>query len=197
MSRFDHRNEETFKKDIYFATHLEKYFFNKWMGVCESNDSIVIENPKDNGVDNDGGFIKSGATAGADYMVDIRYSGFEIKDMPLEIKWVPTHGKLTLKIGDLKAYARENAAILFIYQSEKTIDLKKPNDYDLTKHTQKIESISQNLRWGIMMPSKVKFLLEFAEQNGLIYQIPYMGNKPGIVLKQQDFKKFFKEERWT
>lgn len=196
MSRFDYRSVDTFKKDVYFATQLEKYFFNKWLEICETLDYIHVVNPRDNGVNNDGEFIASGNTSGADYLVDINYHSLEMIDMPIEVKWVPTFGKFTLKVGDLKAYIRENAGILFIYPSEKTINLRKPKDYDLTKHLQKIESISQILKWSLMSPDQVKHFLEYAEEHNKIEKISYMGYKPGIILHQDKFKNWFTEEKW-
>lgn len=197
MSRFDHRDIDTFKKDIYFATNLEKYFFNKWVSICKSRKDISIKNPRDNGVDNDGGFIEKGVTAGADYMVDVCYSDLDIKNMPLEVKWVPMYGKLTLKTNDLKGYIREKAGILFIYHSQKSkLDFRKPKDYDLTKHIQMIESTSETLRWGIMYPDIVKGFLQDAEDSNKVEKIPYMGYKPGVILKQNEFKFWFNEEKW-
>lgn len=195
--RFDNRTVDTFKQDIYFATRLERYFFNKWLDICKTIDYISVNNPRDNGVDNDGGFIESGKTSGADYLVDLEYNKNITKDMPLEIKWVPTYGKLSLKIGDLKSYIRDNAGILFIYLSEKTLtNIRKPKDYNLANHIQKIESLSDIIRWGIMIPSKVKSLLTHAEENNLIERISYMGYKPGIILRQNDFRNWFTEENW-
>ena len=193
--RFDHRDVNTFKKDIYFGTQMEKYFFNEWMGICQPLDYISVTNPRDNGVDNEGAFIAKGNTAGADYMVDLCYHALDIPDMPLEIKWVPTFGKLTLKVADLKAYIKEDAGILFIYPSEKAIDLKKPKDYNLTKHIAKIESISDILRWSLMSPGQVKHFLEYAEDNNKIQSIYYMGNKPGVILKQDRFIDWLTEEK--
>ena len=58
-NRFDNRSVSTFKKDIYFGTQLEKYFFSEWLRVCEDNPDITITDWDNNGVDNDGGFIAS------------------------------------------------------------------------------------------------------------------------------------------
>ena len=33
-TRFDNRSKGTFKKDIHFATKLEKYFFTKFVDIC-------------------------------------------------------------------------------------------------------------------------------------------------------------------
>lgn len=196
-SRFDHRSVDTFKKHIKFSTKLESYFFHKWLKLCEEMNNISISNARDNGIDNTGEFIEKGKTSGADYMVDLKYGDTQIDNMPLEIKWVPTHGKLTLKEGDLKAYVRENAAILFIYSSEKLdIDLRMPKDYDLKKHILVIESIQDKLRWAIMIPEKVKNFFDFSKANGMIKSIHYMGGKPGVVLKQSEFNNWFSEEKW-
>ena len=103
--RFDNRSVDTFKKDIYFSTQLEKYFFHEWLRACEVNNSYTITTWDNNGVDNDGGFIASGKTGGADYRVTGSFRphkaavvGFEsFKDHPLEVKWVPTAGKFSFK----------------------------------------------------------------------------------------------------
>ena len=96
-SRFDNRSKDTFKKDIYFSTKLEKYFFDKWVDICQQGNNIQLQNPRDNGCGNDGEFIAKGNTAGADYMVYIQDHPERAmkKNHPLEIKWVPTAGKFT------------------------------------------------------------------------------------------------------
>ena len=124
------------------------------------------------------------------------YKGHECEDLPLEVKWVPTAGKLTLKENDLKAYEREEAAILFIYNSVKcNVNLKKPKDYDFDKHISRIEGKASDIKWGIMMPEKVTELLtKYRDQFEPIW---YMGNKSGIIIKQQDFSKFFNIHDWN
>lgn len=196
-NRFDNRSVDTFKKHIKFSTRLESYFFNRWLDVCSYIDHISVSNPRDNGVDNSGEFIEKGKTSGADYIVDLSYRDLHVKDMPLEIKWVPTYGKLTLKEGDLKGYIRENAGILFIYNSKKlNINLKLPKDYDLERHIELIKSVEDQIRWGIMLPQQVKSFFDFSKSNGMIKSISYMGGKPGIVLNQADFCNWFSEEKW-
>jgi hypothetical protein len=197
--RFDNRSVDEFKKDIKFSTRLENYFFTKWLDVCNSLDHIKVNNPRDNGIDNTGEFIANGKTSGADYMVNLDYGNTKIKNMPLEIKWVPTYGKLTLKVGDLKAYIREGAAILFVYNAKKSkLDLRIPKqDYNFDKHIQMIESVQNQLKWGVMLPSAVTNLLDFAVKNDKIQSISYMGNKPGIVINQNEFSDWFFEENWS
>lgn len=194
MSRFDNRTKETFKKDIKFGTMLESYWWNRWFDQAVIRTDLQISSPKDNGCGNDGEFIESGNTSGADYMADVDYEGRSIKNCPIEIKWVPTAGKFTLKESDLKAYVRENAAIIFIYNSVKCgTDLRKPKDYDFDTHIAKIEERMSQMRWGLMWPDKVKKLYESAE----FTPIKYMGWKQGVVLDQSEFGKYFTEEKWN
>jgi hypothetical protein len=197
-NRFDNRSIDEFKKQIKFSTLLESYFFNGWIEACKNNKEVSPSNPRNNGVDNSGEFIESGNTAGADYLVDLQYGNADMKDLPLEVKWVPSYGKLTLKENDLKAYIRESAGILFIYSSEKiNIDMRLPkNNYDFDGHIKKIESIQDKLRWGIMFPENVRNILDKFRASGRIKPIYYMGNKPGIVLQQSEFSDWFKEEPW-
>ena len=195
-TRFDNRSKGTFKKDIHFATKLEKYFFNKFVDICHNRDDIHIDNMADNGVDNDGKFVEGINTSGADYRVDIEYLNCIIEDHPLEIKWVPTAGKLTLKVADLKAYIRERASILFIYNTINCgTNLKKPRDYNFEKHVKLIESKSDQIKWGIMFADDVKRFLE--EKEDEIQPIFYMGNKKGIILEQKEFGQWFTEENWS
>lgn len=197
-NRFDNRSVSVFKKDIKFSTQLESYFFNRWVNLCNNLNHVSISNPRDNGVDNTGGFIESGKTSGADYMIDLSYENINIQDMPIEIKWVPTYGKLTLKEGDLKAYVKENAAILFVYLCKKIdLDLRMPKNYNLKSHIKTIESVSEHMRWAIMTPDNVKNFLNHARENNLLKSIPYMGYKMGVVLKQSEFQNWFREELWS
>ena len=182
MSRFDHRSVDTFKKDIKFGTMLEKYFFHRWTEIAGIKDGEWA----DNGCGNDGEFIAKGNTAGADYKVN---------NTPLEVKWVPTAGKFTLKENDLKAYIKEGADILFIYNTGRA-NLKKPKDYNIERHVELIEANTSDIRWGIMKAEQVKRLYDNAKENNLFKPIYYMGNKSGIVIKAQDFHKYFTERNW-
>jgi hypothetical protein len=188
-NRFDNRSVSTFKKDIKFGTMLEKYFFETWMGnvnhVYKGLD-FHIDSWENNGCGNDGEFIASGNTAGADYKVN---------DVPLEVKWVPTAGKLTLKRDDMQAYSREKAAILFIYNTGKA-NLRKPKDYDLERHIKLVESQSQHIRWGVMSANNVEFLHDDWYRHKEYRPIPYMGNKYGKIIESKDFNKYFVEREW-
>lgn len=173
-------------KDIRFGTAMETYFFNKWIKVAESQ-GIKVSNYADNGVDNDGGYIEEGVnTAGADYRVCMSYDNMSINNLPLEVKWVPTSGKLTLKLNDLKAYKKEKAAILFILNMGRA-KLKKPFDYDLDKHIERIERASKDIKWGIMLPDRVSSILKL---NHRFEPISYMGGKVGIVIEEFEYPKY-------
>ena len=193
--RFDYRSKDTFKKDIKFATMLEKYFFNEWIIRSANTSSAIIECYDDNGVNNDGEFIETGkSTMGADFKVSMFYSGNHYKDLPLEMKWVPTAGKFTLKKNDLKAYQKENAAILFIYNTRNCgLDMRKPADYNLEKHMKKIESKSKDIKWGIMFPEMITQVLSLTNR---FKKIHYMGGKEGIVIESSEFDKFFEQHDW-
>lgn len=190
--RFDHRNKEIFKKDIYFATQIEKYLFNRWVEICGKLDYINVINYMDNGICNDGSYIEDKPTSGADYMADISYNDSLFTNLPIEVKFVPTPGKMTLKEGDLKAYKREGAAILFIYNINKRINLKKRKDYDHYKQIENLKANEKSLRWGIMLPHNVAKLTDFYD----VKPIFYMGGKPGIIIKSKDYDKWFTEEPW-
>ena len=197
-NRFDNRTVSTFKKDIKFGTMVEKYFFNKWRDIVASTEGMNIEDWEDNGCGNDGEFIAKGNTAGADYKISACFEdGDELVDHPLEIKWVPTAGKFTLKEGDLKAYVKEGASILFIYNSVNCgTNMRKPKDYDLDKYKQLVESKSQQIRWGVMWSDMVYKFYNSAKENNLFRPINYMGGKSGVVLKSGEFSKWFVEHEW-
>ena len=201
-NRFDNRSVSRFKKDIYFSTMMEKYFFDKWRGIVKETQGMVIDDWDNNGCGNDGEFIAKGNTAGADYKISASFEDdfntIVLVDHPLEIKWVPTAGKFTLKEGDLKAYVKEGASILFIYNSVNCgTNMRKPKDYDLDKYKQLVESKSQQIRWGVMWSDMVEEFYNDAKENNLFRPINYMGGKSGVVLKSSDFGKWFTEHVWS
>jgi len=200
--RFDNRSVDTFKRDIKFGTQLERYFFREWIGKILDDPCVRITDWDNNGCDNDGGFIAHGDTSGADFKISGTLNYYDMKrpkqmtDWPIELKWVPTAGKLTLKEADLKAYVREEANILFIYNTGKA-NLRKPKDYNLDRHIKNIENNADYLRYGIMWHWDVKKLYREAKRKDLFQPISYMGNKSGIVIPQNQFKWYFSEKKWT
>lgn len=196
--RFDNRSVSTFKKDIKFGTMLEKWFFEEWLQVTKD----MIWHWEDNGCDNNGEFIPRGNTSGADYRVTgtlfVKPEEQEVEKHPLEMKWVPTAGKFTLKEHDLKGYIREGASILFIYNSVRGgVDLRKPKNYDFDSHIKLLKSKSQQFRFGIMWKDMVKKLYEHAKEACLFQPIPYMGNKSGIILPEKEFSNWFISSPWV
>ena len=200
--RFDNRSVNTFKKDIKFGTQLERYFFLEWIDRMLNEKGLHIESWGDNGCGNDGEFIASGNTAGADYKISgiMNYMDMPakrvMKDWPMEVKWVPTAGKLTLKEADLKAYVKENANILFIYNTGRA-NLRKPQDYNLDNHIKRIEANASDLKFGVMWHWIVKNLYKEAKRKGLFEPSPYMGGKSGIIIPSKNFKWYFRERQWT
>lgn len=186
--RFDHRTKEQFKKDIMFGTMVEKFLIEAWV----EQPQVYVHKIEDNGVANDGRFIKHGKTGGADYKVTFDYHNLSYADLPLEVKWVPTAGKFTLKTGDLRQYVREEAAILFIYNTRKTS--LRPKEREIEEYKNLILSYARihAICWGIMFPSIVKNLSENYNEK----RIPYMGNKPGIVIPQDHFHMWFTRENF-
>ncbi len=191
-NRFDNRSKGTFMKDVKFGTAMETYFFNKWLDVARSQ-GFAVHNYSNNGVDNNGEYIEEGVnTAGADYKVHMTKDNITVANLPLEVKWVPTSGKLTLKKNDLKSYQREKAAILFILNMGGA-RLKKPHDYDINKHIQRIENASRDIYWGIMMPDKVTKILSMEDRFG---PISYMGGKMGIIIEEFEYPSFMNIRRF-
>lgn len=202
-NRFDNRSVDTFKKDIKFATMLEKHFFYEWIDRILDDPHIDVTSWDNNGCDNSGEFIASGNTAGADYRISgtLNYPDMPfkkvMKDWPIEVKWVPTAGKLTLKKHDLKAYVEEEASILFIYNSVRcNTDLRKPKDYNFENHIKLLKSKGQQFKWGIMWNWQVARFYDWLQSNDLFKPISYMGGKQGYALMQKDFGKWFKEHNW-
>lgn len=190
--RFDNRSKDEFKKQIYFSTMVEKFWWEKWVK------KVGITNWSDNGCANDGSFIESGDTGGADYICDIRIGKKIAKNLPVEIKWVPTPGKISLKEGDLKRYIKDGASILFILNMKRcgtNLRLPKENK-DIDKHLSLLESKIEQIKWALMLPKDVEALYEDKKKKGKIKAIPYMGFKPGIVLKQSEYDKWFDVYDW-
>ena len=88
------------------------------------------------------------------------------------------------KRADLKAYAKENASILFIYNTGKA-NLRKPKDYNLDTHIQRIESNAKDIRWGMMWRDSVKKFYRECKRGQVFKPISYMGNKSGVVIESK------------
>ena len=96
--RYDNRTKSTFKKDIKFGTMMETYVFNKWVELCVTRDDVVISNYGDNGIGNDGEYVKTGTnTSGADYIADLNYEGVQYDNLPIEVNGFRQQGSSVSK----------------------------------------------------------------------------------------------------
>lgn len=185
MNRFDKRNLDEFKKDIKFGTKIEKLLIQLFEKEMILNGyKIDIE---DYGTDNDGEY-QSKPNTKADYKIHFQIAK-EVYSFITDVKFCPTKGKATFKVADLQNYIRQNASMLLIYNNS-SVSLKKPKNHDLTLHTIKIIQNIKNLSWGFINTESIKLMLDSYPHK----PIPYMGNKLGIVVPEQDFKKICKLE---
>lgn len=185
--RFDNRTKSEFKKQIRFGTQVETYWFKKFIKQVELSNNLSLVEYCDNGVANDGLYIPTGQkTSGADYMVSIYDKDKYYENLPLEVKFAPTKGKITLKEGDLKGYTREKAAILFIINTGLR-SFRMPKNKNIKEHITSIEKNIGQFKWGICWPEKVSSLL----QSYSVIPIPYMGGKSGIIIPESDFSSLF------
>lgn len=186
MTRFDKRNKESFSKDIKFGTMIEQFWMRKCLPeIIKADIYKDFVSLKDNGVDNSGEFTNN-PTSSADFLIVTKTGSF-----PLEIKWAPTKGKITLKKNNLVSYLKQNADILLIYNNSNK-ELKKPKHYDYSEHWGLIEDNISDILWCIIPNSSIKEILKLKEQ-----KIYYMGNKPGFIIKEQDFGKYFSLRNFT
>lgn len=193
-ARLDVRTVDEFKKDIKFGTALETFFMKAFI-ADSANHGILVSNVRDNGADNGGAYIHRGNTSGADYQVDLIARGRDLKDHPLEVKWVPTRGKFTLKEADVKSYIREGASILILYNTSRQ-SLRRPKDHDLQGHLKKIKAGWKDIVWGILYHDKLVQLHQTMKALGRIEQIPYMGDKLGFVVKYHEFNNWLTMYHW-
>ena len=66
----------------------------------------------------------------------------------------------------------------------------------IAEYIELLESKSSQFKWGIMWAAEVKEFYGYAKENNLFKNVRYMGNKSAVILKQEDFSKWFIEENW-
>lgn len=185
MSRRDGRSVSEFTSHIKFTTEIESRLMDAW---AESRNS-GCDWYQDNGIDNGGGYVKDGTdTSAVDFVACI--NGIET---PLEMKFVPTAGKLTLKSADIHNYVRQNANVLFIFNlSERS--LKVPKERNVRSHWSKIRNTWKRgeLKWAIVGPTTLCEMLEDTPEQ----IIPYMGYKPGIIVTEDNYSKYLRMKRF-
>lgn len=184
MNRLDYRNLETFKKDIYFSTKLEEFWFKLYLRqICHKYDAIEYE---DSGTDNSGKYTKR-ATKKADYTVHLHKNG-SVGTIKLDIKWAPTFGKATFKVSNLKSYIADGSNILLFYNIGPAA-LRKPGDYNIKVHIDKILSRLEEIRYGIIIPNEMQKMLDTYPHKKNFY----MGHKICVEVPYVDFSKYFTE----
>ena len=185
MSRLDGRSLGEFKKHMKFTTEIE----SRLMGLWAESPSARCDWYVDNGIDNGGEYVPDGIdTSDVDFVASV---AGEIKQ--LEMKFVPTAGKLSLKSVDVANYIRKGADILFIfYIGEGT--LKVPKVKCIETHWGKIMDAHDtgHLRWSIMKNERIHDV----RRNEDRISIPYMGGKPGYIIDQASYKNYMRIRRF-
>lgn len=181
--RFDNRTKAGFSKDIKFGTEIESFWIKLWLEEVKHWPEYEILSVNDHGVDNSGGYV-SKSNGNADYY--IKYNHYNVyTEHPLEIKWAPANDKATFKIQDLNNYYKSEASILFIFNTC-SFNLKRPSSYNHVKHIETITSYMEHIKWGIIDHNNIRKMLN----SYVHFPVPYMGNKPGIIVPPADFKNF-------
>lgn len=180
MKRFDNRDKETFSRDIKFGTMMEQLWMRKCLPeIIKHNIYPGFISLKDNGVDNTGEFQER-SNGNADFIVTTNQG-----QHPLEVKWAPTKGKITLKLHDLTGYLNQGADILVIYNNS-NVSLKQPTHTDYSQHWAIIEKYMDKIQWGIIYNSSIRKILELTPQ-----KIFYMGGKQGFIINESAFHHYF------
>lgn len=180
MGRLDGRSVDQFKSHIKFTTEIESRLMECW-SLSKNSGCMAYA---DNGIDNNGSYVDDSVnTSAVDFVVTTK-DGEE----KVELKFVPTAGKLTLKLYDLNNYIDQEASVLFIFNFG-TTTLKVPADLDMDSHWKKIEQSlnSGDLKWALVGHETLKQMLYSSK----LQIIPYMGRKPGIIVTQDRFSEFF------
>jgi len=183
VNRLDYRNLDQFKKDIYFSTKLEEFWFKLYLKqICSRYDAIEYDNT---GTDNSGTYQRV-ATKAADYTIHLTKSG-ATASIKLDIKWAPTAGKATFKVKNLEHYIKDDIKILLFYNiGDKR--LNKPKDHNIKTHIERITENLENIRYSIILPPQMQQMLN-TYKHKISY---YMGNKMCIEVPSEDFGKYFK-----
>lgn len=181
MSRLDGRSLHAFKRHIKFTTEMESRLMKLWAESPSSGCDWYANN----GVDNNGEYVADGTdTSDVDFVASVNG-----REQQLELKFVPTHGKLTLKSADVANYIRKGAGILFIINTSK-VSLKVPKEKCIESHWNRVLDTynAGKLRWAILDSDKLHLIKEREER----VSIPYMGGKPGYIIKSESFADYMR-----
>lgn len=181
MGRTDNRSIDEFKSHIKFTTEIESRVMGLWAASLNSD----CQHYSDNGVDNNGEYVDDGVdTSNVDFIVTMKGETEKV-----ELKFVPTAGKLTLKLSDIKNYIKQKASVLFIFNTGSET-LKVPRNLDIESHWGRIVDAHSrgDLKWALVNYKTLAEMLDSTEAQ----KIPYMGGKMGIIVTEDRYNKFFK-----
>ena len=188
--RFDNRSKDAFKKDIYFGTAVESYWWDKLLEEAERCNGFGFSSHFSNGCANDGRYLKTGTnTGGADY-----YASGWVFDQKfahgIEVKWVSSPGRITLKKADVACYLKEGSGLYIIQNIDRDLDLRKPKgDHDIEKHLSSLRRACADFKivWSLMLAENFACMMdEFNDYR----PIKYMGNKQGVVIQDDDWQRY-------
>ena len=188
--RFDNRSKAVFKKDIYFGTAVEGYWWEHLLVEAERCNGFGFNKYKNNGCGNDGRYLKTGTnTGGADYWAD----GW-VFNQPfahgIEVKWVSSPGRITLKKADVECYLKEGSGLYIIQNINRSLDLRRPKgNHDIKKYLSSLDKacVDGKIVWSLMLAGNFAAMMdEFKNYR----PIKYMGNKLGVVIPDDDWIRY-------
>ena len=187
--RFDNRSKETFKKDIYFGTAVESHWWGKLLVEAERCNGFGFNNHFSHGCGNDGRYLETGTnTGGADYWAE----GWVFDQSfahGIEVKWVSSPGRITLKKADVQCYLREGSGLFIIQNVSNDANLRKPKDHDIKKYLSRLDKACADSKivWSLMLADNFAAMMdEFHNYR----PIKYMGNKLGVVIPDDDWIRY-------
>lgn len=187
--RFDNRSKETFKKDIYFGTAVESHWWDKLLVEAERCNGFGFNNHFSNGCGNDGRYLETGTnTGGADYWAE----GWVFDQSfahGIEVKWVSSPGRITLKKADVACYLKEGSGLFIIQNISNDANLRKPKDHDIKKYLSRLDKACADSKivWSLMLADNFAAMMD--EFNNY-RPIKYMGNKLGVVIPDDDWIRY-------
>lgn len=187
--RFDNRSKETFKKDIYFGTAVESHWWDKLLVEAERCNGFGFNNHFSNGCGNDGRYLETGTnTGGADYWAE----GWVFDQSfahGIEVKWVSSPGRITLKKADVACYLKEGSGLFIIQNISNDANLRKPKDHDIQKYLSRLDKacVDGKIVWSLMLADNFAAMMD--EFNNY-RPIKYMGNKLGVVIPDDDWIRY-------
>lgn len=171
--RKDNRTAKQFAEDIRKHTKKEQFLIRIFQEEMKHRGTPI--RISDNGVDNSGKVIKGKVTACADYK--IKFKGND--SILVDVKNSPIHNKMTFKVHNLKKYIRDGVYMLVFYNTGRL----KENPEHMSDHS----------NWCIITPKAMEDMLKFCE----VQKVKAFGNKDCVIIEEEIFSAFFKEERFT